>query len=142
MKKYYVDVHYDVCLSVEVNAKNEREAIDLAKELASDMDFNDGDASYYDACVTDVENLDLRDAIKDYVNKKKNKSVIVDDLNIMIPDGDGEDEYLLLSMNLVDDKLYLTMDKAYDDCWELDDLTDEDVNEIYSAILKYLYGRN
>lgn len=134
MIKYYVNVHYDVTLSVEVKAENERQAIDLAKELAFDMDLNDGDASLYDACITDEEELDFRDSIKEYVNKKKNKVAIVDDLNIMIPDSDGEDEYLLLSMNLVNNKLYLTMDKAYDDCWDFDDLTDEDVNEIYFAI--------
>lgn len=58
MKKYYVDVHYDLCLSVEVNAETEEQAIDLAKELASDMDLNDGDACYHDACVTDVEDIE------------------------------------------------------------------------------------
>ena len=136
MKKYTINVHYDVCISVEVEANDEESALDNAKFLASDMDLNDGDASYIDAYVEDVEDLDIRDKIKNYV-KKRNGYALVDDFGIMLPDGDGEGEYFqILALKLEDGRLYLTMDKADDERWDFDDLTDEDVDDIYSAIFE------
>ena len=131
MKTYTINVHYDVCISVEVEANSEVSALDSAEILASDIDLNDGEALYIGAFVTDVEDFDIRDKIKDYV-KKRNGFALVDDLNIMIQDGDGEGEFQILALKLEDDKLYLIMDKPYDDRWDFDDLTDEDVYNIYT----------
>lgn len=53
-KKFFVNVHYDVVVPVEVFADSEDNALDLAVDKASYMSLNDCDANYTDSCVTDL----------------------------------------------------------------------------------------
>ncbi len=55
MKTYYVNVHYDVCLKVEVKADSQEDAIDKAESLASGMDLSEGDAEFTDSCILGVK---------------------------------------------------------------------------------------
>ena len=58
-KKYSVDVHYDFYFSVEVEAENESDAIDLACAEADVMPIDKAHFGYFnDACITDVEDIE------------------------------------------------------------------------------------
>lgn len=55
-RTYYVNVHFDMVISVEVEATSEDEAINLAIDKAEDMDINTyGECYGTTACMTDVE---------------------------------------------------------------------------------------
>ena len=58
MKKFTVNVHYDVCLTVEVEAENEQEALELAEKEAAMCSLNDSTCeSIIGKCITDVEEI-------------------------------------------------------------------------------------
>ncbi len=65
MKKYSVNVHYDVVVPVEVNADTESEALQKAEDIAGDIDIGEQDnwpkhgIEIVDSssCVTDVEEI-------------------------------------------------------------------------------------
>ena len=52
-KRYTINVHYDAMVSVVVEAENEEQAIQFAKEEAEEQEFDY--VTYSDACVVDVE---------------------------------------------------------------------------------------
>ena len=52
MKKYTVNVHYDMVATVEVEARNEDEAEELAEELADDLDSSKLDCVNTECCIT------------------------------------------------------------------------------------------
>lgn len=52
-KRYFINVHFDCVVPVEVEAENESEAIRLAKETSDLSDYDD--CYIYDACVCSVE---------------------------------------------------------------------------------------
>lgn len=55
MKKYTINVHYDVVLSVEVIAEDEETAYELASEEASNMSLDEGYVVAENSCVTSEE---------------------------------------------------------------------------------------
>lgn len=55
-KKYFVNVHYDYFVSVEVMAESQEEALELAKSKADDTEMSEMQyCDFIDACVTDIE---------------------------------------------------------------------------------------
>ena len=52
-KRYTINVHYDAMVSVVVEAENEEQAIQFAKEESEEQEFDY--VTYSDACVVDVE---------------------------------------------------------------------------------------
>lgn len=58
MKKYFVNVHYDASISVEVVADNEKQALELAISKAEEMPLTDADIVGANPCVTDTIDLD------------------------------------------------------------------------------------
>lgn len=65
MKKYSVNVHYRIVLTVQVEAESQEEALRIAKESGEQMrSLNDYDfIETLDACVTDVDELDEDEAV-------------------------------------------------------------------------------
>lgn len=64
MKKYLVNVHYDVCVSVIVEADCDDAALDLAENMAENslnVDVDD-DLDFYvdfaDSCIVEDEDID------------------------------------------------------------------------------------
>lgn len=56
MKRYTVNVHYDVIITVEVEADNERQAIELAEFRAGDIPLTSADnVELTESCVTNIE---------------------------------------------------------------------------------------
>lgn len=56
MKRYTVNVHYDVIITVEVEADNEQQAIDLAEKRAEDIPLTSADnVELTESCVTNIE---------------------------------------------------------------------------------------
>lgn len=53
MSKYLVNVHYDVVVSVEVEAETEDEAKEIAVEKASTMSLNEAEVVDTTSCVTE-----------------------------------------------------------------------------------------
>lgn len=66
MKKYSVNVHYDVVVPVDVFAETESEALSKAEEIAGDIDICESEnwTTYgievvdSSSCVTDEEKID------------------------------------------------------------------------------------
>lgn len=66
MKKYSVNVHYDVVVPVDVIAETESEALSKAEEIAEDIDIGESEnwATYgieivdSSSCITDEEKID------------------------------------------------------------------------------------
>ena len=52
-KRYTINVHYDAMVSVVVEAENDEQAMQFAKEEAEEQEFDC--VTYSDACVVDVE---------------------------------------------------------------------------------------
>ena len=57
MKRYSVNVHYDMVISVEVDAEKETDAIDKAIAKANDVNISEAEMVGRTACVTDVEEI-------------------------------------------------------------------------------------
>lgn len=58
MKRYTVNVHYDVIIIVEVEADNEQQAIELAEDRAGDIPLTSADnVELTESCITNVEDL-------------------------------------------------------------------------------------
>lgn len=57
MKRYTVNVHYDVIVSVVVEAETEEQALDLAPYAAENISLETGEVGDINCCVTDVEDL-------------------------------------------------------------------------------------
>ena len=58
MKRYEINCHYDMVVTVEVFAENEEQAKEFARERADRMDLqHDGECMGYQACVTDCEDV-------------------------------------------------------------------------------------
>lgn len=55
MKHYYVNVHYDMVVSVEVDAENEQDAINEATIKAGQALPDEMECVGTNACITDVE---------------------------------------------------------------------------------------
>lgn len=56
MKRYTVNVHYDVIITVEVEADNEWQAIELAEDRAGDIPLTSADnVELTESCVTNIE---------------------------------------------------------------------------------------
>ena len=61
MKRYTVNVHYDVIITVEVEADNERQAIELAENRAGDIPLTSADnVELTESCVTNIEEMQGR----------------------------------------------------------------------------------
>lgn len=66
MKKYSVNVHYDVVVPVDVIAETESEALSKAEEIAEDIDIGESEnwTTYgievvdSSSCITDEEKID------------------------------------------------------------------------------------
>ena len=55
MKRYTVNVHYDVIITVEVEADNEQQAIELAESRAEDIPLTSADnMELTESCVTNI----------------------------------------------------------------------------------------
>ena len=55
-KKFTINVHFDYGVSIEVEAKNENEAIEMAKEKANNISIEEMDfCGFLDACVADIK---------------------------------------------------------------------------------------
>lgn len=61
MKKYSVNVHYDVVLSTNVIADSEAEAIDLAIENLTDVSLDKGEVEDEEGYVTKVEDIEVEE---------------------------------------------------------------------------------
>ena len=57
MKRYTINCHYDMVISVDVIADNEQQAIELAKFKAEDIDLKKAECYDQSQCVADVEAL-------------------------------------------------------------------------------------
>lgn len=58
MKRYTVNVHYDVVVSVEVCAESEDEAMELAELKAEDTPIEMADSiERTESCITDIKDL-------------------------------------------------------------------------------------
>jgi hypothetical protein len=57
MKRYFINVHYDASVTIAVDAENEKEALEMAKNRAGGDEFDSID--YMDACV--VEEAEISD---------------------------------------------------------------------------------
>lgn len=57
LKRYTINVHYDVVLTKDVVAETEQEAIDKAIEELTDEDLNTGEVVEEKGCVTNVEDI-------------------------------------------------------------------------------------
>ena len=56
MKRYTVNVHYDVIITVEVEADSEPQAIELAESRAEDIPLTRADnVELTESCVTNIE---------------------------------------------------------------------------------------
>ena len=68
MKKYLINVHYDLCMSIYVDANDVNEAMDKAEDIASlfvdKIEINDDKRSdkstlyYSNTCLIDKEEID------------------------------------------------------------------------------------
>lgn len=55
MKRYTVNVHYDVIITVEVEADNEQQAIEIAENRAEDIPLTSADnVELTESCVTNI----------------------------------------------------------------------------------------
>lgn len=71
MKKYSVNVHYRVVVSVQVESESQEEAIRIAKEQGEQLrSLNDYDfIETLDACVTDVEELREHEDVDELIER-------------------------------------------------------------------------
>lgn len=76
MKRYTINCHYDMVISVDVIADNEQQAIEQAKFKAENIDLNKAECYDQSQCVTDTEELtaeELRrlehEAVTEFVRK-------------------------------------------------------------------------
>ena len=61
MKRYTVNVHYDVIITVEVEADSEQQAIELAENRAEDIPLTCADnVELTESCVTNIEEMQGR----------------------------------------------------------------------------------
>ena len=75
MKRYTINCHYDMAVTVEVFAENEEQAKEFARERADRKNLqHDGMCVGYQACVTDCEDVPAevlrakeREAVKEAV---------------------------------------------------------------------------
>ena len=68
MKKYFINVHYDLCMSINVNANDVNEAMDKAEDIASsfvdkieindDKRINNSTLYYSNTCLINKEEID------------------------------------------------------------------------------------
>ena len=68
MKKYLINVHYDLCMSINVNANDVNEAMDKAEDIASlfvdkieindDKRINNSTLYYSNTCLINKEEID------------------------------------------------------------------------------------
>ena len=68
MKKYFINVHYDLCMSINVNANDVNEAMDKAEDIASlfvdkieindDKRINKSTLYYSNTCLINKEKID------------------------------------------------------------------------------------
>lgn len=57
MKRYTVNVYYDVMVSVVVEAESEEQALDIAPFAAETISLETADIGDINCCVTDVKDL-------------------------------------------------------------------------------------
>lgn len=61
MKCYSINVHYDVCVPVDVLAETEEEALNKAQDQAERTPLSEAltycHINYTDACVTDIQTI-------------------------------------------------------------------------------------
>ncbi len=58
MKKYYMNVHYDVVIPVEIIADNEDEAMEKVTYAADTISLNDAETVGCNPCIVGTESLD------------------------------------------------------------------------------------
>ena len=159
MKKYSVNVHYRVVVSVQVESESQEEAIRIAKAQGEQLrSLNDYDfIETLDACVTDVEELreheDVDELIERAIRQMKDNDMtsvsvsgvsvtktIVETSGGMMCDEHDED-YEVEEVYLEDDTLYVRYaDLLYDsedapDDEPLEDLGMKEIVDILEDIL-------
>lgn len=55
MNRYTVNVHYDAVITVTVEASDEMEAMDKAKDSAACESLNEAEVTGSECCITDIE---------------------------------------------------------------------------------------
>lgn len=55
MKKYYVNVHYDLCFRVEVMAESEEAATAVAEDMVEEMEMTADECTFRESCITGSE---------------------------------------------------------------------------------------
>lgn len=57
MKRYTVNVHYDVVVTMEVNAESEEQALGLAPLKAEAISLEDAEVVDINSCIINVEDI-------------------------------------------------------------------------------------
>ena len=125
MRKYKINVHYDVAVPVEVEAVNSTDALCKAEKIASKMDLSDSIRDNVDSYIDDVDETDFDESeiVDELVDKAK-------EINSEIPDEYFKQavEDLLKDMNYFDS---LTIDELMHDVISLGEKFQEEDEKLY-----------